>query len=483
MDPVIDPVLIRPKGKAGWLAILLFSLPFSAVGVFTVIAAVGKLRAGNVREAGFLTLFALVFGGVGTLLLTLAIHGRKAGAKEDDLRAQNPEAPWLWRPDWAMGLVKSSTKSGMIFAWVFAIFWNLISAPILFLVPAEVAKKHNSPALIALLFPLIGLGLLAWAIHLTLRLRKFGDSIFEMASVPGAIGGALEGLIRPARPFFHAEGCQVRLSCIRRRTTGSGKNRNTTESVLWDDTETSQPDMNGNLPVSFAIPADAAETDSSDPSNLLLWRLEALAKVPGVDYAAQFEVPVFRVALTPEATQRAEEVRARERAEMADYQQPPSSRIRVRPSGLGAEFYFSTARNPGAALGLTVFGTIWFAVIWAIFHFGAPLLFRIVFSVAGAFILYGMLRMWFAVTRVVIAPGQATVTDGLFGWGSSRVIPAGEIAEIKVATGMTAGTTVYHDLKIVGTNGRKTGAGNSIRDRREAEWLASEMMRLLAPRR
>ena len=59
--------------------------------------------------------------------------------------------------------VRSNTRSNLIGAWVFAVVWTLISAPLLFFIPRELERKPI--AAIGFLFPIIGIGLLSWATH------------------------------------------------------------------------------------------------------------------------------------------------------------------------------------------------------------------------------------------------------------------------------------------------------------------------------
>ena len=44
-----------------------------------------------------------------------------------------------------------------------------------------------------LLFPLVGIGLLVWAIRATLRYRRYGISLLELTTLPAPVGHALEG--------------------------------------------------------------------------------------------------------------------------------------------------------------------------------------------------------------------------------------------------------------------------------------------------
>ena len=80
---------------------VLFLLPFAAVGVGTAVAAV---RAGAMRDwgqAGFLSIFALTFGGVGIGGIVTVLRGRRGAEAALAREARHPEAPWLWREDWA----------------------------------------------------------------------------------------------------------------------------------------------------------------------------------------------------------------------------------------------------------------------------------------------------------------------------------------------------------------------------------------------
>jgi hypothetical protein len=69
---------------------------------------------------------------------------------------------------------------------------------VLLIFPKEFFDKGNKLAVLGLLFPAVGAGLLVWAVRATLRWRKFGSSTFEMTTLPGVIGGPLRGTIHTA---------------------------------------------------------------------------------------------------------------------------------------------------------------------------------------------------------------------------------------------------------------------------------------------
>lgn len=386
--------------------------------------------------------------------------------------------PWQARPDWAAGRIVSNPKGAMIIAWVIAGLWNALAWPVTILLSEELTKGNKAPALV-LVFPTVGVVLLVWAAHATLRWRKFGESVLELASVPGAIGGVLAGEIRLRQPLRPETGFKLRLSCIRRYVTGSGKNRSTHESVLWQDqTETRAGSMD-RVPVLFAIPADCAETNDTNPDDQILWRLQATAKLPGVDYAAEFEVPVFSIALTDEQAAVARRAEALWKQTLAQYQRPTDSPIRIRalPGG-GTEFYFPPGRNAGMALAVTVVWLICTGALAALAVVGAPWPVIIGMGLFDLFLLWAALYVWFGSSRVVVDGAGITVGHGGRSSRSHRYA-ATEIAGVQPAIGITAGATAYHDVQIRLLDGRKITAARNIRDAREAQWLAAEMNRLL----
>ena len=82
-------------------------------------------------------MIGLVFTVIGFAFPYAVIRGPSAAKKIDRRRAENPNQPWLWRDDWAQGRAVSQTKSNMTSAWIWAVLWNMLSAPCLLLIPRE----------------------------------------------------------------------------------------------------------------------------------------------------------------------------------------------------------------------------------------------------------------------------------------------------------------------------------------------------------
>ena len=224
---------------------------------------------------------------------------RLRGHIDTDRKAKHPQEQWEWREDWANGACVSSDRAGTFGLWLFALVWNAISVPLLFIVPAEV-QSGNMPAAIGLLFPLVGVWLFLWAVRSTVRWRKFGGSVLELESVPVHPGRVLRGVIRTRLDEPPADGLALTVTCVR-RIDPPGKS-NVHEKILWQEearipSEMLRREFDGTvIPVEVDIPDGVQPTDLTDRRNTVHWRVHVQAAVTGIDYAAVFEVPVFKAA-------------------------------------------------------------------------------------------------------------------------------------------------------------------------------------------
>ena len=269
-----------------------------------------RVRDGNWKEAGLAFVFAFIFGTVGFGgICGMAIGWRKLKA-EAAFKATNPNSPWKWRSDWAAGKIESSNRSRVVTIWVFSVFWNMISWTLTIAFAIQNVWKQKPAAYMVLLFPLIGTLLLVYAVYLTIQWCKFGKSFLKLLTVPAAVGGKLAGAVETSVKVKPADGFIVRLKCINQVTTGYGRNRHTTENTIWEESKTHVHDLletetgRCGVPVLFDIPPDAQESNSGTLRNSFLWRLEIHANVPGVDYDAQFEVPVFKLPAADESSRK-----------------------------------------------------------------------------------------------------------------------------------------------------------------------------------
>ncbi len=392
----------------------------------------------------------------------------------------------MWREVWASGLIQDSIRSSLNYIWFFAFFWNLISVPLsLTVLPREVLQNRNYPALLGLLFPLVGGGLLIWAIRATLRWKKFGTSVLELETLPGVIGGHLKGILQTRTTLLPEEGLSLKLTCINRRVTGSGKNRSVNEKILWRERQVIPKDriegraQGSSIPFTFEIPYDARETDRKNMDNAILWYVDAAASVPGVDYGSQFEVPLFRTSESDPDFAPAREAEVPEQIAEDLTHTGNHGGITVRPGQRGGtEVYFAPARNVSVAIALTLFTLIWSAFIWFMMTQGIPIFFPIFFGLFDLLLLYAVLQLWFGVSKVLIESGQVRVTRGFLWLGFSKAIPCSQVEDIQISIGMQSGGrsgTPYYNIELITNAKKKVSLGRSIKDKRQAERLATTM--------
>jgi len=426
--------------------------------------------------------FSLLFTGAGVGMMAAGFWGKRKVVEQEQLEAQHPEAPWRWNSDWTDGRVRTSGNIQFLFPLIFALFWNLISAPLLFVLPSEVLENDNKLALIGLIFPVVGLGLIVWAVRSFLHWKKFGDSVFEMSTFPGVVGGGLAGRILTSVDIKPISGFDLTLSSIRRVTTGSGKNRSTSERVEWQevrhiDRETLDYDpTRSSIPVAFTIPFETEPTEQHSTDNETLWRLEVTAETAGIDFSAPFEVPVFRTADShPEIEPEPSAWSAEEPQEdlQVDLGRENLGKDWL-PEG-GFALIFPAARHKGPAWGLTLFTLLWTGFTALLIHLDAGLLFPIVFGSFNLLLLVAVLDLWLESRRVECRPEELVLSGGIFGIGKIRHIPRSTIADIKPVRGLQSGNKLYYRVVVETTDGKSHVAATKLANLSVARKVIEEM--------
>ena len=303
---------------------------------------------------GFKMIFVLVFGGVGAGMIYWGFRGKRRISVENAA-----DTPWLTRPEWQGGIIKSQARGGMIAIWAFAAIWNLISAPLAFQM-TDIWREEGPVALIALLFPLVGLGLLFWAIRLTLEWKRFGVTPLTMDPYPGSIGGDVGGEIRVNIPYQSDMVGKVTLSNIYSYVSGSGKNRSRSERVEWQDEGYARILRYSNavgLQFRFEVPDGLMESQES-AARYYLWRLDVHLEMEGTDLDRSFELPVFKTG----GHSRAIKVNSSTDRPAGMPELKATDLLPLTVRGNSMELYYPMLRKPARSLGLLVFGGL-FAVV------------------------------------------------------------------------------------------------------------------------
>jgi hypothetical protein len=463
--------------KAARKRAMLLSLPFALMGIFAIVLLLhdGLLGGLDRQKATGLLSAAVVCGGLIALIFGISAkkHALKTSAAKTD-----GEKPWLKRKDWADGRIVSSSRKAVLLLWIFIAFWCAASAVISLVVVPPQLHQGNHAALIALIFPIIGLVMIFFTLNTTLAWRKFGQSIFEMAAVPAASGGTLEGEIQVKTKLQPQHGLHLRLSCVRRTTTGSGNNRSTTETILWQDekwmrADLPQTDLNATgIPIFFKLPDNLPESTSSSGDGIH-WKLEASATLRGPNFHAAFEVPVFKL---PEPPEISDDPTLQYQMSLDEVRKQIHSKIQVNDLAEGGkEFIFPAARNPGFATGASIFCLIWTGIIVLLVWKRAPFLFPLVFGVFDLLMLAFSFDLWFRRSRVTIDAEEIKIETAWLAFKKQTSLKIFGAANFAADIGATAGHSAYYDLKIHTRDGKEFTLAKNLNNKPEADWLVRQL--------
>lgn len=229
---------------------------------------------------------------------------------------ESEEEPWRVRPEWQTNKFIDDKKPG----WIKLIIGGFLGIQ---LVPVGAVMMiggvlslftASDPQWESLFFGVLALAIgvpLLWFLVAApyLRYRKFGTTVLVMEEMPGCLGNRLQmrlqtGIDPDKRPN---DGLWVELKAIRREvyeeeSIGDEDDEIEIEKhVLWKDdvnvTEHRRSD-DGRLEyqLSFDLPEDVPPSTPEKKRNRIMWVLEAVGEVEGLDYASSFEIPVFEPA-------------------------------------------------------------------------------------------------------------------------------------------------------------------------------------------
>lgn len=344
---------------------------------------------------GFKSIFLFTFGGVG---LGLLIATWRTPKEKDRSLPQYRDKPWLLNDKWQSETIRSSSKMTMWAAWGFAAFWNLVSAPTPFIAYREVTESQNYIALVALLFPLIGIVLIAWAVRRTREWTRFGATPVVLDPFPGSIGGHVGGTIALNLPFDSAHKFLLTLTNIHSYMSGSGDDRSRKEDALWQDEIVAHAESSGTgtrLVFRYDIPEGLSESDAAPEGEAYdLWRLNVRADIPGADFDRDFEIPVYATARSSVGIGDYQLERAK--ADQAKiYDDVIQDDINIHYDGMGKKLSYPMGRNfVSNFLGFVIGGAFTAVGVWLVVTEGQRV-FGSIFGGVGALVAVSAFYMMF----------------------------------------------------------------------------------------
>jgi HEAT repeat protein len=477
------------KGAAAFF--ICFGLMFLVPGLLSLFTFLANSHnpgaSGTIAGAAI----ALFISAIGAGFVLVAFGGYRKLKQQAAIEEANPSSPWLWRTDWASRRAESQNKKTEITAWVVCIFCNLVMIPVAVTLVPQLARRNDPRVFLIVGFCSIGVILFVVALRASLRHRRFGNTYFELDSLPFSPGARLAGKIHLKLDADAAHGIDLCLTCVRKMITGSGNSRSTVQTVLWQTEQNVSSGAMGMdpfsraIPVDFAIPSDAYVTDHDNSSDQVLWLLHAQADIPGIDYSDDFELPVFRTSFSAEQTPTDSSSESSgfaagtsDDSNFVPVSAPGHPKVIISAQDGGTEFYFPAFRTPSRALFLLVFTVIWTGVVYFLFHSKAPWFFPVVFGLMDLFVVLGLFHVALGTARIRVGNGAIVSTSRALGVGSTKQFLFSEVDAIVAVTsgqqGGTQGNSMYA-IRLRTKNGRRVTLADEISTRQEARWIVSQI--------
>lgn len=280
---------------------LYFFLPLLLIGLCIVGWAYREGQSG--ADVFDYYLWGTVIAAIGGVPLGVYLVKRESFLVGVQLRQNYPGQPWMWRDDWRTGIIQDMGRRSLVRVWVRAFFVLAAMLVLGWFVRGFVFDLldefpwQTQAVLAALgLVPLLMFGL---AIYSTLRRQRFGASTLHLKKTPLEPGDRLTGWIETSLAEVPQEGASICLTCLKYiARKGEVKSR---YEPIWTGSTTTEsmrivPGPAGvTIPVDIAIPYHAKTAAATGKGPIIHWRLSAQASVAGIDFSAEFELPVFRM--------------------------------------------------------------------------------------------------------------------------------------------------------------------------------------------
>ncbi|HOY65413.1 MAG TPA: DUF3592 domain-containing protein [Candidatus Ozemobacteraceae bacterium] len=213
----------------------------------------------------------------------------------------DPSRPWIGDGPWEGFQVRSSGIFEVVIAWVIAVAFGIFESVFVFAFIAEPGLPLIVKGMLGI-FLLLAAALLIRAVYITLRHLKYGDSLLVLSQIPLVPGGTFDGVVITRRPLRPEDGCKATVRCIaivrKVRTSGSNTKTTYTEEIRYEKPLVVRADLaqepsgRSAIPVKIEIPGHLPPRFLQDYPQIR-WKLAIEAETAGIDFSAEFELPVY----------------------------------------------------------------------------------------------------------------------------------------------------------------------------------------------
>lgn len=434
-----------------------------------------------------LLLFKGVFIGLFAALGCFLVWRGKRSAR----KAPTGTPEWLANPDWKDNRIRSTKKTLLWFYWAFALIWNLINIPVLLKAP-ELLAERSPFILMAFLFPVAGVLMIASAVAKTRQWRRYGAAPLCLEPFPGRIGGTVGGYIDVAmRPAYNTR-ANLTLTCMHAYQQHSGGKTRTVRKVKWQDQSSVSlvPGPHGaRIAFRFSTPNSAHPTRRLEGGHDY-WTLDVHIYTDGPDFVRQYLIPVFETdesaAVAPNTLSTdTGGLAALAEGGMEQRQDAPVIPASVLKTGYGPGgklFTWLPRRNLKQALATLAGGLFLTGLIGILFvRTDVPLAMVAVFSGLGLFLIgYGILSLNHR-RDVSVSTEKIRIRDTYYGIVRTRDIPVSQIRAIDKRVGAQAGGngtfTASYSIHLTSRSGLDIRIGDNLPGASAAERVIADIRR------
>lgn len=452
-------------------------------GVFVQIHAFG-LFAGGAKDAGLAgVMFGLVLIGCAVALFRSGRRNMQGVADRAQRKALEPDRPWLWRPDWARGVLVDRSAHPLpaiivaAMTSLFAMYSGLraTGAGVLQNIEGEV-----------LLVAVSVLAIFLWMLAIA-QLRRwtvFGEYRLRLEPIPILPGGSLSGTIVTDLAPSTVENVDVQLAlvCNRSYQQNLRHSHSARDAIVWRSSAASEATLGLSsvdagkvvFPVRFAVPADALTTQlSSESGERIDWKLEVTTTFGRAKTTNEFEVPVFQ--MPSEQTIATQRSTAPKPTEPQRHATERLSGISVSSAGGRTSISIEPSRQASFAVAAIGFTIAWILAVTYLAVQEAPVVLTVLAALFTVVPVYGAACIILERTEMIVDASGLTIQRSLGPLRYRRRIPAGDVADLFLSSFASVGSTNYFDLILVTKRGRRIllvgrQCGQSL-----AEWIGFQI--------
>jgi hypothetical protein len=482
----------RDRSNSPGFCFVPFLVVFAGLGGYCLYVGLTTYLAGTPIMSSAVFVY-LLFGGLfiafpSLFLLSFLSESEPLEPPEKD--------PWTVRTAWQTNELTEQRSWTVRPIWAF--LWNALAWPGAGYVLYDALWTSADPnwaGLLILLFPAVGLGVAWGTLTESLRQWKFGRSTLIMDTMPARLGRTLQARLRTSIDFEEVpeDGVHVTLSCYQQYTDSDAEGgSNVIRNLKWRDEALfsgqpipGRPDAT-NVPISFDVPADLPPSTPNETKERMLWEIEASAALPGLDYNATFEIPVFEPdsssspsSATTDASSSSQH--SDQQSSLPDHHSnvttPVSDGIQVEGDpDRGLTISFAPARRMKPALFLTAIALP--CLVGGLFLVPESFFVSILVLLFGATFGYGAWMKWTYSSKLSAENGTLQLTKGPAGNVSSNQFPCSTLKDVVVDTeGESFGTANYSLTLLLSRSGstQKVEIVDDLAHKPDAEALATQI--------